>query len=479
MAQETFSNIQPIKGETFSNLTPIATQTGSTAQPGFVTRLLQSFGLPSSQAELEASAPTNVKDALIQGVKASTGLLPAIVNHAKQATRGISEGSTDIQDAGANIAEGGPVGANLGKAASGVLHATLQATPLIGAPTETAGQDVAQGNYAGAAGGLTGVTAQILAPKILEGAAKVPDTARAAVKSVKENFVEPKAPTPAPELPKPVSTPVAVDSPFDDATIRKTSGKDLSAGARETLRNAAGPVIQAGSSPELHLLKAVPEINSTIATESGKLAKILDGHGPLSSTPEAAVNSAIDSLRDSLPGGTEESFGKAIDKEVTKAKDVLGSSSPTEINDYIRTLDKSIKSYTAPEEGIDSPSNAADAARVVIRRALRDTLNSQIPATKPLNTTLSNNIEARSVLRNRLGSVADDSAAATQQYQSELAKGQAQLRRDEFNRSVNEDFDQKVKNIRRNKTILKTVGAVAGGAGLLQAGKTVAGSLIK
>jgi hypothetical protein len=85
---------------------------------------------------------------------------------------------------------------------------------------------------------------------------------------------------------------------------------------------------------ELQLLKAVPEVNATIATESTKLERILADNGPLSTTPETTVTTALDNLRESLPGGTEESFGKAIDKEVTKAKSVLNSTDPVAINDY-------------------------------------------------------------------------------------------------------------------------------------------------
>jgi hypothetical protein len=381
MATETFSNLQPIKGETFSNVAPIG---GTSTQPGFFTRLGQSLSLPTSQAEVDNLAPKTIKDALIQAASASTGFLQPLINYGRTAAKGISEGKQDIDEAAANIGSGQPVLSNIGKAVSGAIHASLQATPIVGPSIDTAGQDVSQGNLAGAAGGLTGVISQIAAPKVIEG---VGDLTGKTVDAAKKAFVEPKPTPPLPETPAPVSTPLKIDSPMDDATIRKSvGGKDLSPDARETLRNATGPVIPAGSSPELQLLKAVPEVNSTITTQSNALAKILADNGSLSTTPEATVTTALDNLRDSLPGGTEESFGKAIDKEATKAKDVLSSTDPVAINDYIRQLDKSISSYTAPEDGIDTASNAADAARVTIRRALRDTINSEIPATKPINS---------------------------------------------------------------------------------------------
>jgi hypothetical protein len=441
-------------------------------QPGFFQRLGQSFGLPTSQAEAEAQAPTSIADVLRQAASASTNMLPALVNYGRTAAKGISEGRQDIDEAAANIGQGGPVLSNIGKAVSAAVHASLQATPIVGPTLDTYGNDISQGNYAGAAGGATGLVAQAIAPKVIEGVTKVPGKVG---DFVKDNFVEPKPNTPLPELEKPVATPVQVDSSFDDAVIRKTSGKDLSPDARETLRNAAGPVIPAGSSPELHLLKAVPEVNATIATEGTKLAKILADNGPLSTTPAASVTSALDNLRDSLPGGTEESFGKAIDKEATKAKDVLSSTDPVAINDYIRQLDKSISSYTAPEDGIDTASNAADAARVTIRRALRDTINSEIPATKPINTVLGNNIEVRSVLRKRLGAVADDPSAAQSQYISELRKGQDQLARDTANKSIAEELAARKAKVSRNKAVAK---AVIGGGGAALVGEKVLRSLV-
>jgi hypothetical protein len=476
MAQETFSNLKPIQGETFSSVTPIATQAGSNTQPGFAQRFLQSFGAPSSQAELEASAPTSVKDALIQGLKASTAFLPAIVSHAKQAAQGLSEGAADIRDAGTNIAQGGPIGANLGKAASGALHATLQATPVIGAPTETAGQDVSQGNYAGAAGGLTGVAAQILAPKAIEGASELPGKVKS---TVTDNFLEPKAPVAPPELPSPVSSPLQVDTALSDAQLRKLGAKDLTPGGRETLRNAAGPVIQAGSSPELHLIKAIPEINSSIAADGAKLDSILKTAGPLPEAPAAKVSAALDNLRDNLPGGQEETLGKAIDKEQQRYADALKSTDPQTLNQTIRDLDERISDYSAPENQLEGPASVRDAALVTIRRELRSTLNDAIPASKSVNASPADSLDARAFLRRKYGSIANDSSAASAQYQQQLQQGQAQLQRDQSMQLANDAYAERLKTVQRNKGIAKGVGAVAAGAGLLQGAKTVAGSLIK
>ncbi|MBZ5523866.1 MAG: hypothetical protein LAP21_16650, partial [Acidobacteriia bacterium] len=55
-----------------------------------------------------------------------------------------------------------------GKTADAALHAVLQAVPFVGPAIETAGTDIAQGNYRGAAGGLTGVIGQIAAPELIK-----------------------------------------------------------------------------------------------------------------------------------------------------------------------------------------------------------------------------------------------------------------------------------------------------------------------
>jgi hypothetical protein len=119
--------------------------------------------------ELNAMAPTARDMILPPGVNTAVKMAE---NYGRNAIQGIKEGSQDVSEAAHNIAQGGPVGANLGKAGSGVLHAGLQATPFIGPPIETAGKDIAQHNYAGAAGGLTGVVGQLAAPEIFKEAPK-------------------------------------------------------------------------------------------------------------------------------------------------------------------------------------------------------------------------------------------------------------------------------------------------------------------
>jgi hypothetical protein len=241
----------------------------------------------------------------------------------------------------------------------------------------------------------------------------------------------------------------------------------------------AGPTISAGSSPELHLLKAVAPTNELIATQGKALDAILKDAPPLNAAPKAAVADALNSLKDELPGGSEEQLGKAIDKEALRYSDALNSRSPLEINQTIRDLDSRINSYTAADEPLEGPASAKDAALVTIRRTLRDALNENYPQTVPINKQLSDAIQVRSVLRSRLGQIANDSSAANAQYAEQLKLGQDQLARDTANQSIADELAARKAKVSRNRSIAKTVGAVAGGAGLLEGGRRVVGSLIK
>lgn len=132
--------------------------------PGFLKRLAQSVGMPTSMQELQAVQPNTAEDIIGPAATAAKTLW----NYGKTAVQGMKEGGQDVYEAAQNMGQGQPVGPNLGKAASGVLHAGLQATPFIGPSIETAGQDIQGGNYQGAAGGLTGVLGQVAAPYALE-----------------------------------------------------------------------------------------------------------------------------------------------------------------------------------------------------------------------------------------------------------------------------------------------------------------------
>lgn len=285
------------------------------------------------------------------------------------------------------------------------------------------------------------------------------------------DFTTPTEPVYEAEPPKPVSSAVTTETPFDDATLRKISGgKNLSQEARETLKEHIGETIPKGSSAEVQLLKAVKPTNDAISANGGALNDILENAPNFSSSvfdPRSDVNipEAITGLKENLPGGVEENLSKAIDKEVSRAEKAIGTSTnPLEINDYIRDLDKRISSYTAPEDPLDTPANAADATRVLLRRTLRDKLNSEIPETEPINDVLSKNIELRSFLRQKFGAIADEEGglAADTQARSEFRKGVEQLRVADRNADLKDTFEKDFARVKRAKALFKLVGTDVG-----------------
>jgi len=150
-------------------------------QPGYFTRLGQSLGLPTTKEELLAMQP-KFSGQNVASLAANSALGPlgsAAYNYGKTAYQGIKEGVSEAGEAGENMASGQPIAPNVGKVAHAALHAVLQSTPFVGPSIETAGQDIQNKNYTGAAGGLTGVVGQIAAPDIIE---KGPEAASAAVR---------------------------------------------------------------------------------------------------------------------------------------------------------------------------------------------------------------------------------------------------------------------------------------------------------
>jgi hypothetical protein len=152
--------LEPASGENKTD-----TEKESSEKPGFFKRLGQSLGLPTTQEELKTAAtakPSVAESVLGPIVPAAKGAY----EWGKRAIKNIGEGGKEELEAARNIKEGGPVLPNIGKAAYGVVHGGVGSIPFIGEPIETAGQDVLNENYAGAAGGLTGVAGQVLAPEI-------------------------------------------------------------------------------------------------------------------------------------------------------------------------------------------------------------------------------------------------------------------------------------------------------------------------
>jgi len=166
-------------------------------KPGFFTRFGQSLGLPTSRAELEEmqrreqalpwykriiphqpGTDPNVAATLLLGPGAEMAR-NMLVDYGKTAVKGVKEGAAQAYETGQQLGRGEISGKQAtGKAADAGLHMFLQAVPIIGPAIETAGNDIGpmpeghifynpQGNYRGAAGGLTGVVGQIAAPELM------------------------------------------------------------------------------------------------------------------------------------------------------------------------------------------------------------------------------------------------------------------------------------------------------------------------
>jgi hypothetical protein len=363
---------------------------------------------------------------------------------------------------------------------SALTDKLLYATPVIGPMIGSTANRAESGDIAGAATDIAGLVALEHAPAIVKAGADtvgkvgsaVADTAEGAADlakqkladahvAVKKAFIEPKPPTPSAPTPKPVNAHISVDMPFDNAVIRKLGGGELSPEAADVLKQKAGDTVPAGSSPQNHLLKAVAPINDTIKTQGLALNKVLEDAGQLSTAPQARVDAALQTFRESLPGGTEEQFDQAIDKERKRVVDALDSTDPLEINKAKRDLDSRIKDFTKPEKPMNTPADAAEGARVIMRRALSDHLSEEIPQTKPINQELAKNLEARGFLADKLKDVAYDPVEADAQHASELNKGKTIVENAAKDAAAKAQYDAQVAQVKKNLGRLKAGASVA------------------
>ncbi len=330
-------------------------------QPGFFKRLAQSVGLPSSVAEADATVPHSVGEAVSGALAKSTGLLQPIVNYAQNAGKGIAEGAQDVVDAGRNIVAGQPILPNIGKAASGGAHAILQATPVVGPSIDTAGQDIAQGNYAGAAGGLTGAIAQVAAPDALEKVGQARDY-------VAQKAVEPlvnKTPTQA-----------AADLDADIKPGQSIVDEGL-VGTKKSLVKKANQRIGELSSQTDQALKNSP--NANVQIDAGD---IIDG--AIDSAQKAALksgNPAIVTRLDNLKNALQTQFGslQGTPLEMQRLKQSIGDTA-SDLGSF-KTTD--------PLE-----ASAAGALKDIYSR-LNDAIAQQVPETATLNDRVSRLISDR------------------------------------------------------------------------------------
>jgi hypothetical protein len=133
--------------------------------PGFFKRLGQSLGIPTSRQEAEAMKPSLAE--MVGGPAVTAGKM--IYNYGKNTAQGFEDAYHEIKEGAENVAAGQPLMPNLiGKGFYPGVRAGINAVPFIGPAINTAGEDIGGGNYAGGAGGLTGVIGQIAAPTLLE-----------------------------------------------------------------------------------------------------------------------------------------------------------------------------------------------------------------------------------------------------------------------------------------------------------------------
>jgi hypothetical protein len=138
-------------------------------QPGFWQRLGESIGLPTS-AELEQHGHAVQEHPIQSAIEADPTVSAAkgLYGYGKRVLTGSGEASKEVGEAARNIKEGGPVLPNIGKAGYAEVNNAVGALPFVGEPAQKVGQDVSEGNYKGAAGGATGIAAQVVAPELID-----------------------------------------------------------------------------------------------------------------------------------------------------------------------------------------------------------------------------------------------------------------------------------------------------------------------
>lgn len=147
-------------------------------KPGYGTRLAQSIGVPSSKEELaqRASMFTNPADSTLTGVASKV-----IKGYGSQVKANYDDYHESLRGLAADL-NAGRMTKEQGMRQLFNLSAeqAIKAVPGLGQSLWNYGSDVQQGNYAGAAGGATGIAAQVLAPKIAESipGAKIGQTAK-------------------------------------------------------------------------------------------------------------------------------------------------------------------------------------------------------------------------------------------------------------------------------------------------------------
>lgn len=175
MPEQTFTDIQPIQ-QNFTDIQPIVdVGVPEKEKVGFFKRFAQAYGVPTSLAEAAETTKSSVEAALTGGI---APVIRSTIDYAERVPQAAREYLKEAEEAGENIGAGGPVFANIGKAEAGGTNLALQATPFIGPSLETAGEDIAKGNWPGGLGGAAAVASQILLARSPEARQKAASTFR-------------------------------------------------------------------------------------------------------------------------------------------------------------------------------------------------------------------------------------------------------------------------------------------------------------
>ena len=149
----------------------LAKQAGSTGsapvqeKPGAVARYFHGAGLPTTTAEL----PSFLEHIALPGYAALKDAPQEIKDYVTKTVGDLEDIYQEQKEALQNVSEGGPFWSNLNKGILPIVKFGLHQVPFVGEPEYQAGEDVTNKNYAGAAGGLTSVIAQVVLPEILHG----------------------------------------------------------------------------------------------------------------------------------------------------------------------------------------------------------------------------------------------------------------------------------------------------------------------
>lgn len=149
-----------LQGGTLSASAPPQVET-----PGFLTRTLQGLGLPSTMEEYrqmsEAARPKSITDWTLTAIGAQpiVTLGKMLGAYGQSLYQGAKQTGKEAYEAGYNVGEGGPVGANIGKVAAAATEFGLRDVlgPVGGGPLWAWGEDVSGENYTGAAGDAVSV----------------------------------------------------------------------------------------------------------------------------------------------------------------------------------------------------------------------------------------------------------------------------------------------------------------------------------